>query len=102
MFAVLFYESAADVRERAPEHMPGHHAVIEAYHARGDLVLVGPFEDPVRDGAMTVFRSKEAAEAFAAEDPFVVHGLVVRWEIKGWNEFLTAQDATSDDLSAAG
>jgi uncharacterized protein YciI len=35
-----------------------------------------------------VFTTRDAAEAFAGEDPFVHHGVVARWRVVGWNEVL--------------
>jgi uncharacterized protein YciI len=84
---ILLYESADGVRERAPEHFDAHAAHMRDFHERGDLLLMGPFEDPQRDGAMGVFATREAAEAFVADDPFVRGGVVRRWEVRGWNEF---------------
>ena len=43
---------------------------------RGDLLLVGTFADPRRDGSMAVFTSHEGAERFVAGDPFVAEGVV--------------------------
>ena len=83
---VVLYESADGVRERAPAHYDAHLAHMRAFHERGDLLLMGPFEDPQQDGAMGVFTTREAAEAFAADDPFVLGGVVRRWEVRGWNE----------------
>ena len=34
---------------------------------------------------MAVFRTREAAEAFVAGDPFVANGVVKGHEIRGWN-----------------
>ena len=85
---VLLYESADGVRERAPAHFDAHFGLMRAFHERGDLVMMGPFEDPQGDGAMGVFRTREAAEAFVADDPFVREGVVRRWEVRGWNEAL--------------
>jgi hypothetical protein len=39
--------------------------------------------------ALGVFTTREAAEAFIREDPFVVHGVVARWTVVEWNEVLT-------------
>ena len=50
--------------------------------------MVGTFGDPQTQGSMAVFPTREAAEAFVAEDPFVVHGVVRRYEIREWNEIL--------------
>ena len=37
---------------------------------------------------MGVFTTREAAEAFARHDPFVLRGVVRRWYVRGWNEAL--------------
>jgi uncharacterized protein YndB with AHSA1/START domain len=46
MKAVLFYEAAPDVFEKAPLHFPAHKVRLDAFHARGDLLAVGTFADP--------------------------------------------------------
>lgn len=84
---VLFYESADDVRTKAPPHVPAHAARIQEFHASGSLLMVGTFEDP-QDGAMGVFTTREAAEEFAKGDAFVLNGVVREWRILGWNEAL--------------
>jgi len=85
---VLFYESADDVASNAPAHYPAHRARVDEFHARGDLLLVGTFADPQKDGSMSVFASREAAEEFAREDPFVLNGVVRDWRVLDWNEVL--------------
>jgi uncharacterized protein YciI len=37
---------------------------------------------------MGVFTTREAAEAFVRDDPFVQNGVVGSWEIREWNEVL--------------
>jgi uncharacterized protein YciI len=83
---VLFYDAAADALERAPEHFPAHHAWIERFRATGELLLIGTFADPVEDGAMCVFRSRDAAERFAEGDPFTAAGITRSWRVKEWHE----------------
>ena len=83
---VLFYESGDDVATKAPLHFPAHRARWAEFHERGSLLLIGPFSD--QSGAMAVFTTREAAEEFARDDPFVVHGVVRGWSIKEWNEAL--------------
>jgi uncharacterized protein len=85
---VLFYESADDVASKAPAHFPAHSARLDEFHARGDLLLVGTFADPQKDGSMSVFRTREAAEEFARDDPFVLNGVVRDWRVLDWNEIL--------------
>jgi len=87
MKAVLFYRSAADALEKAPLHYPAHKAHVDAFHARGELLAVGPWADP-REGSLAVFRSRAAAEDFVRADPFVLHGVVASHQIKEWDERL--------------
>ncbi len=35
---------------------------------------------------MAVFTTREAAEEFVKEDPFVLNGVVSHWTIREWNE----------------
>ena len=90
MKAVVLYQSADDVSAKAPAHFPAHVAWYEPFHERGDLLMIGTFGDPQTEGSMAIFASREAAEEFVAGDPFVVNGVVRRWEIRDWNEALMA------------
>jgi uncharacterized protein YciI len=87
MKAVLFYQSAADVLDKAPLHYAAHKARVDAFHARGDLLAIGTWADP-REGSLAVFRSRDAAEEFVRADPFVLNGVVAGHQIKEWNEVL--------------
>ena len=86
---VLLYQPSDDVLEKAPLHFPAHSARLQEFHGEGTLLMVGTFADPVNDGSMAIFTSREAAEAFVAEDPFVVNGVVASWRLLEWNEVLT-------------
>lgn len=61
---------------------PRHKAVVDAFIARGDVIGIGPFAD--RTGSLTIFRSREAAEAFVKQDPFALEGLIKSYEIHEW------------------
>jgi uncharacterized protein len=87
---VMFYESADDVAAKAPAHFPAHLDRIRQFHDRGDLVMVGTFEDPQSQGSMGIFTSREAAEEFIADDPFVLNGVVRGYEVRGWSEILAS------------
>lgn len=84
MKTVLLYESSDDVMTLAPIHFPAHKARIDAFQARGILEAIGPFADP-RAGAMGIFTSREAAEEFVADDPFVLEGVVSGHRILEWH-----------------
>ncbi|MCW3016051.1 MAG: YCII-like protein [Solirubrobacterales bacterium] len=83
---VVLYTSAPDVLTKAPAHFPAHKERLDAFRARGDLLLVGTFGDPQQQGSMAIFASREAAEEFVAGDPFVLHGVVASHELREWNE----------------
>ena len=85
---VLFYESADDVQSTAPVHLPAHQALFQDFHERGLLLMLGTFGDPQAEGSMAVFSTREAAEQFAKDDPFVINGVVRNWYLREWNEIL--------------
>jgi uncharacterized protein YciI len=84
--AVSFYdELSSGGMARAREVYPRHSAYADEFSKTGDLLMIGTFVDPVADGSMGIFRSREAAERFVANDPFIVEGVVARWRILDWN-----------------
>jgi len=85
---VLSYESTPDFRAKIPLHIAAHRALWASYGSDGRLLMIGPFTDEPAGGAMGVFATREAAESFAREDPFVTSGLVARWTIREWAEAL--------------
>jgi hypothetical protein len=82
----LFYETADGGAARAPEFMDAHRTTFRRFHAEGRLKMIGTFGDPQTEGAMGIFATREAAEAFAGEDPFVANGVVGNWYIREWDE----------------
>ena len=83
MHYLLMYDVADDYLERRTPLRPAHLAMARDAHERGDLVLAGALAEPV-DGAVFVFRSKEAAVAFATNDPYVQNGLITNWRVRTW------------------
>jgi uncharacterized protein YciI len=83
---VLHYETAQGGLEKAPQHFPAHRERWQKFVAAGTLLMVGPFTDG--KGAIAIFTTREAAEGFAKEDPFVVNGVVALWEVREWAEAL--------------
>ena len=85
---VLFYESADDVMSKAPLHYRAHSAYADGFHARGTLLMIGTFANPQEEGAMGIFTTRQAAEEFVKDDPFVLNGVIQAWQIREWNEQL--------------
>jgi len=88
----MIYEPAEGGLALARVHYPEHRARIDEFHARGSLLMTGPFVDEstgLPTGmALGVFTTREAAEEFIAGDPFVTNGAVGAWRIEAWNEVL--------------
>ncbi len=85
---VLYYQSSPDVLEKAPLHAAAHRARWQEFASEGTLLMVGPFANP-QEGAMGIFTTREAAERFAKDDPFVVNGVVSNWVVREWAEALS-------------
>jgi uncharacterized protein len=85
MKAVLIGESSGASMETIMAVYPRHEAVAKKFIESGDVIGIGPFTDR---GNMAIFKSREAAEQFAKEDPFILEGLVKSFVIRDWNDTL--------------
>ncbi|MDQ0730718.1 YciI family protein [Arthrobacter sp. B1I2] len=76
-FVVLYDVREGTERARLLEVYPRHKAYYEAFRAAGGgLIALGPFQTPdPAGGSMGIFASREDAERFIAQDPFVTEGL---------------------------
>jgi uncharacterized protein len=81
---VLFYEAGDNFPAGAREHFPAHQAWYQEFMARGVLLMLGPFTDEPAGGALAIFTTQEAAEEFAAGDPFVLNKVVGSWHVRQW------------------
>jgi uncharacterized protein YciI len=85
-FFALQYEFGDDFVNRRTPYREEHLGLLRALHTRGEVVLAGAFAEPV-DRALLIFTGSDraVAESFAKRDPYVVNGLVKRWEVRLWN-----------------
>jgi hypothetical protein len=83
MKAVVIGESSGASIEAIMAVLPRHKAVVEAFKAKGHVIGIGPFADL---GNMAIFRTREAAESFVKQDPFVLEGVVKSFVIRDWND----------------
>lgn len=95
MHYLMFYELAADYLERRGAFRNEHLQHAWQAQGRGELVLGGALADPA-DRAVLLFRcdSPEIPARFAAADPYVKNGIVVRYEIRPWTT-VVGKDASS-------
>lgn len=85
MHYLLFYDYSSDYLERRGEFRQEHLKLAWEAVARGELMLGGAFAEPA-DGAVLFFQgaTPEAAERFAATDPYVKNGLVKAYRVRQW------------------
>jgi uncharacterized protein len=89
MKAVVIGEGAGASMETIMSVYPRHKIIADKYIERGDVIGMGPFTDNVR-GNMAIFKTREAAEQFVKEDPFILEGLIKSFVIRDWNDNLLA------------
>lgn len=87
MHYLLFYEKAPDYAVRQGELQHAHLEHVSAAARGGELVLAGSLLDPNDGAAVLVFKaeSRSVAEAFARADPYVIHAVVNKWWVRGWD-----------------
>ena len=85
MHYLLMYDVVPDYAARRVPLRAAHLAHAWAAADRGELVLGGALADPI-DGAVLLFNCDSSApvEAFVAADPYVLNGLVTRWQVRKW------------------
>ncbi len=97
-YYALIYETVDEYVARRAEFREMHLRMAREVRERGDLVLAGAFDDPV-DRALLIFRvaDRSKVEEFARNDPYVVNGLVKKWEVRPWRVVIGQEvhDATS-------
>jgi uncharacterized protein len=84
-YFALLYDVVDDFVARRAPYREDHLRLASEAHRRGELLLAGAFTEPA-DRALLVFRAagRSAVEEFACNDPYVISGLVTRWEIRPW------------------
>jgi uncharacterized protein len=95
MHFLLFYEYSPDYLERRAAHRSRHLVLAWQAHERGELILGGALAEPTDQGVL-LFQADSAAvaEEFARADPYVQHGVVVRWRVRPWTTVVGSGAAT--------
>jgi uncharacterized protein YciI len=84
------FTSLEDVRNEAADTMAAHLARSQQLHQQGILLMAGAFLDDPGEPVQTmgVLISREAAEDYARNDPFVAAGQVQAWVVREWANML--------------
>ncbi len=101
-YYALLYETVDDYVARRAEFREMHLLMAREFRERGELLLAGAFDDPA-DRALLVFRvdDKSKVEEFARNDPYVVNGLVRKWEVRPW-KVVVGNEQSSPSVMAPG
>ena len=84
----MFYTIAPDGSTNIADSVAAHRERLDEFHTRGVLLMAGPLGNPP-EGALGIFTSREAAEEFVRDDPFVINGIVSGWRVVEWNEIFS-------------
>jgi uncharacterized protein len=101
-YFALFYDVVNDFESKRAAFRQEHLHYARQAHARGELFLAGALADPA-DKAMLVFHTDDraVAESFARQDPYVVNGLVLRWEVRPWTVVIGSTESPGGTLQVA-
>ena len=101
-YYALIYETMDDYVARRSEFREMHLRIAREVRERGELILAGAFDDPV-DRALLVFRVNDKAivEEFARKDPYVLNGLVKKWEVRPWRVVVGQEQHSTSAVAAA-
>jgi uncharacterized protein YciI len=84
MKTVVIGEGAGASMDEIMKVYPRHKALVDRYVQEGQVIGIGPFAD--RSGNLAIFRTREAAERFTREDPFILEGLIKSFVVRDWND----------------
>ena len=96
-YFALFYHVVDDFISRRSPYRDDHLRLARQANSRGELVLGGAFIEPT-DRVLCVFRApeKSVVEDFVKSDPYVINGLVIRWEIRLWTVAIGGETAKAN------
>jgi uncharacterized protein len=102
-YFALIYDVVDDFVERRAMYREAHLRLAQEAHQRGEILLAGALGMPP-GRALLIFRANDAsiADAFARVDPYVVNGLVTRWEVQPWAVVIGDEPGKIDQFAGAG
>jgi uncharacterized protein len=92
---VLIYEFAPDFMTRRTAYRAAHLAWARASAARDELQLGGRLSN--EPTGLVLFKAESAAiaEAFAANDPYVLNGIVQAYRVREWTTVVGREALTA-------
>ena len=86
MKTIIIGEGAGVSLDQIMSVYPRHKIVADKFIQSGDIIGIGPFAD--KGGNMAIFKTRQAAEQFVKEDPFILEGIIKSFVIKDWDDNL--------------
>lgn len=83
-YFALTYEVVDDYVERRTPFREEHLGLARAARERGELLMGGALSEPL--GVLIVFKAadRHVPEDFARKDPYVLNGVVTKWQVRPW------------------
>lgn len=85
MHYLLTYDFAPDYMQRRAQFRAAHLVLAWQAVERGELLLAGLLEEPISAVLLFQAESAEVPAAYAAADPYVLNGLVTKWQVRVWH-----------------
>ncbi len=82
MLFIIIGHDAPDAKEKRPQHRPAHLQHLEPLVQAGQIILAGPFTDASGSLIVVEAASRAAVWEMVARDPYVIHGVFNRVEVK--------------------
>jgi uncharacterized protein YciI len=94
---LLIYDYVPDYVARRAAHRAAHFAHARPAAARGELFLGGACTDEGAPMGVLVFKAadRQVVEDFARHDPYVIHGVASRWQVREWTTVI-GRDALTE------
>lgn len=85
MYYTLTYTLANNYIDVREAYRGDHFNHIKKYKAKGQFLMGGAFED--QQSALLILKVDNVSivEEFATTDPYVINGVVTKWEYQQWN-----------------
>jgi len=101
-YYALFYEVVDDFVARRAPFRQEHLRLANEARERGEIIFAGALAEPA--AALIVFHvdDKTKVESFARKDPYVLNGLVKKWEVRLWNVVVGNEPRSSSPAKATG
>jgi uncharacterized protein len=101
-YFVLLYDVVDGFVERRAPYRQAHFRLAREARDRGELLLAGALGMPA-DRALLIFRANDSstADAFARADPYVLNGLVTRWQVQPWAVAIGNEPGTTGSIAGA-